>query len=214
MVDDKDIMKSGTTTVALVCKEGIVLCADKRATSGYLITNKKFDKIVTITDDIVITTAGTVSDVQLLTKLIRAELKLKSIRTGKEIMVKEAVNLLATMVYNNIRKLSLIPGISHFLVGGKDSSGFYAYDVGADGSVSPCDDFISSGSGSVMAFGVLETLYRKNMSVEEGVKLGVKSISAAIQRDIASGEGVDVVTVTRDGVKKVFTKEIDTRVIA
>jgi proteasome beta subunit len=190
-----------------------VLCADKRATSGYLITNKKFDKIVTITDDIVITTAGTVSDVQLLTKLIRAELKLKSIRTGKEIMVKEAVNLLATMVYNNIRKLSLIPGISHFLVGGKDSSGFYAYDVGADGSVSPCDDFISSGSGSVMAFGVSETLYRKNMSVEEGVKLGVKSVSAAIQRDIASGEGVDVVTVTRDGVKKVFTKEIDTKVV-
>lgn len=213
MVDDKEIMKSGTTTLALVCKDGIVLCADKKATSGYLITNKRFDKIVNITDDIVITTAGTVSDVQLMTKLVRAELKLKSIRTGKEILVKEAVNLLATMVYNNIRKMSLIPGISHFLVGGRDSTGYYAYDVGADGSISICDDFVSSGSGSVMAFGVLETLYKKNMSVDEGVKLGIKAVNAAIQRDIASGEGIDAVTITKDGVKKVFTKEIDTNII-
>src|SRR3989339_1417009 len=153
MVEDKDLMKTGTTTVALLCKDGIVLAADKRATSGYLISYKRFDKIINITDSIAVTVAGTVSDVQLLVKYLKAELKLKDIRTGRETSVKEAANLLANFVYNNIRKLSLIPGISHFIIGGKDPSGFHAYDIGADGSVTEIDDYNSSGSGSVMAFG-------------------------------------------------------------
>lgn len=212
MVEDKDIMKTGTTTVALVCKDGIVLCADKRVTSGYLIAYKKFEKITTITDNIAVTMAGTVSDVQLLTKLIRAELQLKKIRTKRETTVKEATNLLANLVYNNIRKLSLIPGISHFIVGGKDSSGFYAYDIGADGSVTPIDEYNSSGSGSVMAFGVLETLYKKELTVDEGIKLGVKAINAAVQRDIASGNGINVVTITKEGIKKALSMEIDAKI--
>jgi len=212
MVEDKDIRKTGTTTVALVCKDGIVLCADKRVTSGYLVAYKKYEKIVQITDDIAVTVAGTVSDVQLLTKLLRAELKLKDIRTNRKVDVKEAVNLLSSMVYNNIRKMSMIPGISHFIVGGKDHSGIYVYDIGADGSITYIDDYTSSGSGSVMAYGVLETLYKKGLTVEEGIKLGAKAINAAVQRDIASGNGIDIVSITKDGVKKVLSKTIDMKI--
>src|SRR3989338_3534729 len=126
--------KTGTTTIGLVCKDGIVLAADKRATSGYLISWKKFEKIITITENVAVTVAGTVSDVQLLVKYLKAELKLKDIRTGRETTVKEAASLLANFVYNNIRKYSLIPGISHFIVGGKDNSGFHLYDLSPDGS--------------------------------------------------------------------------------
>ena len=208
MIDDKELMKTGTTTLALQCKDGIVLAADKRATSGYLVSHKKFDKILNITDNIAVTVAGTVSDVQLLAKYIRAELKLKLIRTDRESTVKEAANLLAMLVYNNIRKLSLIPGISHFLIGGKDEEGFHIYDLAPDGSIIEVDDYTTSGSGSVMVYGVLETLYDKKISVEEGIKLAVKSINAAVQRDIASGNGIDVVAITKDGVKKDLSKEI------
>jgi proteasome beta subunit len=211
MLEDKEL-KTGTTTLALLCKDGIVLAADKRATSGYLIAHKKFDKIINITDNIAVTVAGTVSDVQLLAKYIKAELKLKQIRTYKESSVKEAANLLSMMVYNNIRKMSMIPGISHFIVGGKDEAGFHIYDLSPDGSIAEIDDYNTSGSGSVMVYGVLETLYKKNMSVEEGIKLAVKSINAAIQRDIASGNGINVVTITKDGVKNVLSKEIDTTI--
>ena len=214
MVEDKDIQKTGTTTVAMVCKDGAVLCADKRVTSGYLISFKKYEKIVPITDNISVTVAGTVSDVQLLTKLLKAELRLKDLRTNRESSVKEAVNLLSSMVYNNIRKFSVIPGISHFIVGGRDSTGIYVYDVGADGSVTEIDDYTSSGSGSVMAYGVLETLYQKDMTVSEAVKLGAKAINAAVQRDIASGNGIDIVAITKDGVKKVLSKIIDTKIEA
>jgi len=212
MIDDKNLMKTGTTTVALVCKDGIVLGADKRATSGYLIANKSFDKVMQITNELAVTVAGTVSDVQLLVKYIKSELKLKEIRTSRDNTVKEAANLLAMMVYGNIRKFSVIPGICHFILGGKDNSGLYLYDIGPDGSIAEIDDFVSSGSGSVMAYGVLETLYKKNMSVEEGVKIAVKSINAALQRDIASGNGLDIVTITKDGVKKVMTKIVNTSI--
>jgi|TARA_Y100000310_G_C20345394_1_gene651767 proteasome beta subunit len=212
MIEDRELMKTGTTTLALLCKDGIVLAADKRATSGYLIANKKFDKILSITDDIAVTVAGTVSDVQLLAKYIKAELKLKRIRTDRESTVKEAANLLSMMVYNNIRKLSLIPGISHFIVGGKDEQGFHIYDLSPDGSIAEIDDYNTSGSGSVMVYGVLETLYKKNMSMDEGIKLAAKSINAAVQRDIASGNGINIVTITKDGVKKVLSKDIDTRI--
>ena len=213
MVDDK-ALKTGTTTVALMCKDGVVMGADKRATSGYLIAHKKFDKIINISENIAVTVAGTVSDVQLLAKYIKAELKLKEIRTERKSTVKEAANLLAMMVYNNIRKLSIIPGISHFIVGGRDEYGFHVYDLSPDGSIAEIDDYNTSGSGSVMVYGVLETLYKKNMSIEEGTKLVIKSLSAAIQRDIASGNGIDIITITKDGVKKVFSKEIDTKIEA
>ncbi len=205
MMDDKHL-KTGTTTVAVLCKDGIVLAADKRVTSGYLISNKKFEKIFPIAEGIAVTVAGTVSDIQLLTKYIKAELSLKLIRTGREASVKEAVNLLAMFVYGNIRKYSIIPGISHFIVAGKDGNGFHGYDIAPDGSIIGIEDYTSSGSGSVLAYGVLETLYKPNMSVDEGVKLAVKAINAAVQRDIASGNGVDVVTITKDGVKKVYSQ--------
>ncbi len=211
MMEDKEL-KTGTTTIGIVCKDGLVLAADKRATSGYLISYKKFDKIINITSTIAVTVAGTVSDVQLLTKYLKAELKLKDLRTGRETTVREAANLLANFVYSNIRKFSLIPGISHFIVGGVDSTGYHLYDLSPDGSIVEIDDYISSGSGSVMAFGVLETLYKKGLTVEEGVKLAAKGVNAAVQRDIASGNGIDIVTITKDGVKKVFSKELELRI--
>jgi len=206
----ENYMKTGTTTVGLICKDGIVLAADRRATAGNLIVDKKAQKIHLITEDMALTTAGSVSDVQLLIKLIRAELNLKSVRAERKPNVKESVNLLAGFVYSNIRKLSLIPGLSHFLFAGKDSDGFHLYEIYPDGSLTTVDTYVSSGSGSVMVYGVLETLYKDDLKVEEGVKLAVKCINAALQRDSATGNGIDVVTITKDGVKTVFEKEIVT----
>jgi proteasome beta subunit len=212
MVDESNLKKTGTTTVGIVCKDGIVLCADKRVTSGYLISYKKFHKVAQISENIVVTVAGSVSDVQLLTKLIKAELQLKKIRGGRQASVKEAANLLSSLVYGSIRQMSMIPSISHFIIGGKDNKGFHCYDLSPDGSIIECDEYVSSGSGSVMAYGVLETLYKKDLSVEEGVKLGAKAINAAVQRDIASGNGIDIVTITEDGVNKLLSKEVDYKI--
>src|SRR3989338_168915 len=139
-------MKTGTTTVGLKCRDGIVLAADMRATSGNFIVNKSVTKIHKIADTMAVTMAGTVSDAMLLVRLIQAEIRLKNVRTIRETSVKEAANLLSAIVYANIRKFSLIPGISHFLLGGKDDSGYYLYDIFADGSLTEVDDYVSSGS--------------------------------------------------------------------
>ncbi len=211
-MDNDNVLKTGTTTVGIVCKDGVVLAADKRATAGHLIANKKADKVHAIADKIAVTTAGSVSDLQLLVKLGQAELRLKKIRTGQESSVKEAANLMARMVYSNIRKMSMLPGVSHFVLGGADETGFYIYDLFADGSITEVDDFISSGSGSVMAYGVLETLYKKGLTLDEGIKLAAKCVNAAIQRDSASGGGIDIVTINEKGLKKVVQKEIESKI--
>lgn len=202
-------MKTGTTTVGIVCKDGLILAADKRATAGTMIVSKDAEKIHLITDNIAVTTAGTVSDIQLLIKVIRAQLKLDHLRRGYAPKVSEGANFMANLVYNNIRKMSMIPGISQFLFAGVDETGYYLFDIFPDGSISRVNDFISSGSGSVFAYGVLEANYKNNLSIDEGMKLVTKAVNAAIQRDTGSGQGIDIVTITKEGAKKVFTKEID-----
>jgi proteasome beta subunit len=211
MGDNKEL-KTGTTTIGVVCKDGIVIAADKRATAGNFIVNKHIDMIYSISEDMVITMAGTVSDAQLLGKLVKAEVKLKQIRTGQKPNVIESANLLAGMVYQNIRKMSMIPGVSHFVLGGKDNSGFYLFDIFADGSITEVDDYISSGSGSVMAYGVLETLYKKDMGTQEAVKLIINAVNAALQRDSASGGGIDVVTITNEGTKRIISEKLEGKV--
>ncbi len=211
--DFKNITKKGTTTIGIVCKEGIVLAADKRVTlGGQIVSNKKVDKVVKITDNMAVTTAGSVSDIQLVVKLIKAELNLKRIRTNRDSTMKESVNLLGSIVYQNIRKFSPILAVTGFLVGGKDNEGLYLYNVGPDGSIMIEDDYSSVGSGMEFAYGVLDTLYKSGMSIQDGIKLGIKAVNAAMQRDTATGEGIDVVTITKEGVKKVLTKKVDYKV--
>jgi proteasome beta subunit len=205
-------VKKGTTTVGIVCKDGIVLAADKRASAGYLIADKKTEKIKQISEHMAITTAGLVSDAQLFTRIIRAQLKLLTIRKRKEPSVTEAANLLSSLSYANIRRPSMVPGIVGFLLGGHDPKGPHLFEIGIDGSVTESDDYRSDGSGSTVALGVLETLYKKDMTLEEGKEVALKAINAAIQRDLATGNGVDVITITSDGVKSVFRKELTVHV--
>ncbi len=213
MSDIQDYVKKGTTTVGIVCKEGIVLAADKRATAaGRIILNKNVQKVFKLTDDLAVTIAGTVSDIQLVTKLIKAEIELKTIRTGRKPNVKEVANLLGSIIYQNIRKFSTIPGVTAFLLAGRDASGLHLYELSPDGSIMKHDTFMADGSGFMHALGVLDTLYKKDLSLQEGIKMAVQAINAAIQRDAASGEGIDVLTVTKDGVKLVLAKKVDTTI--
>lgn len=206
MNKEQEFLK-GTTTVGLVCKDGIILAADRRATAGFIV-NKKARKIIQLTDTMAVTMAGLVSDAQLLSKLIKAELKLKDLQTNRTSNIKEAANLLGGMLYANIRKMSMVPGIVGFLLGGVDAQGFHLYDLGIDGSITEADDYVSDGSGSVFAIGVLETLYKKGITIDEGIKVAVKALSAALQRDTATGNGIDILTITDKGLNMVIEKEV------
>ncbi len=205
-------MKTGTTTVAIVAKDCIVLAADKRATAGNFIAGKKVDKILPVAEKMALTTAGSVSDIQLLVKLIKAELSLRKLKNGRPNRVKEATNLVSGLVYNNIRRFTMIPGVVHFLFAGYDDTGVHLYDIYPDGSISEIDDFVASGSGGTFAFGVFDAQYKKDMTQEQAVELAIKAINSALQRDSASGDGLDVVLVNKHGVKKLMTKDLSVKI--
>lgn len=208
-MEDTKYVKTGTTTVGIVCKDGIVMAADNRATAGHMIVDNDIQKVQQITDNLVITFAGTASEALMLSRVLKSELKLKKIRNQMEVSVKEAANLMSRMVYSTIRRPSMIPGVAHIIMGGKDESGYYLYDIFPDGTLSPCPQYIASGSGSPFVFGVLENKYKKDITVAEGIELVQECITASMARDSASGNGIDVITITEEGTKQVADKKVN-----
>lgn len=208
---EQKIVKTGTTTLGMVCKDGLVIAADKRATVGHMIANKNTEKVVLINDRMVVTTAGNASDAQLLCKIFRAQVKLEEMRRGKNLKIKEAASLLGSLVYGNVRRPSMIPGITGFIMGGVDSEGFGLYELFYDGTTTCYPKFICSGSGSAFALSYLDSHYKQTITINEGKNIAIKAVNAAMHRDSASGDGVDVVVITKEGAKKIFTEKVDSR---
>ena len=205
-MSNENILKTGTTTVGILGKDCVVLAADKRVTAGHLIADKNVTKIMPVSSSIAITIAGSVADIQLLTKVLKAELKIKDLRNSRDSTVKEAANLLGGMQYRQLRSVG---GAGHFLIAGFDKAP-RLYDIFVDGSVIDSSEtgFVASGSGTTFAYGLIEDLYKKSMTEDEAVDLAVRAVHSATKRDTASGQGVDVVVITKDGIKKHATKKI------
>ena len=210
MVSNEDIQKnilhSGTSLVGIVCKDGVVMAGDKKATAGgQIVMQKNAEKVVKINDYILTSGTGVSSDIDLMQKLIAAELKLKELRDKSRPSVKEAANLIAMMLYKNIRQPSMIQFVAGLMVGGYNEDGAAElYSVEPAGSVMRVKDFDANfSSGMPYILGLLERQYKRNMSVEDGVKLAIEAIKSSSERDMASGYGVDVFTITKDGIKQV-----------
>jgi len=210
---EKEKLKTGTTIVGVVGKDSIALAADRRVTlAGRIVVDKKFHKIMEVNDQLLVAMTGSVSDAQLMTRYLRANLKLNELKRNKPNDIKESVNFLANILYGSARQF--IPSIVGFLVAGRDEKGVHLYEVGADGSVIQYDDYVSDGSGMMYATGTFEANYRKNMTSQEIVKLAVQAVNSAMQRDAASGNGIEVYQITKDSIKKVFEKEISSMISA
>lgn len=209
---EQEVLKTGTTTIGLVCKDGIILAADKRITAGHSIMGG-IKKVLPVGKRFAITIAGTASDALMLTRYLRAEIRLKELRSQNQVTVREAANLLAQFVFSNVRRMSVIPGITHFLFAGHDKDGVSLYDVFPDGTSTKIENYFCSGSGSVYAYGLIDGSYTEQMTLEEGAALAKKAIRSAIIRDSASGNGYDIVAISKDGVKEVesveFSPQID-----
>ncbi|MBR9676605.1 hypothetical protein GOV04_00500 [Candidatus Woesearchaeota archaeon] len=205
-IKDK-IHKTGTTTLVIKCADGIVVGADMRRTLGGQIRAGKVEKIHYLTDNVITTWAGNVSDIQLLTKLIKAELRLKELRTNNQATMKEIANLVAGIVYQHIRTPAMWLAVTSFSVAGFDAKGYSAYEIGIDGSVSEIDTFDAGGSGMFFVMGSLEKEYHDSLTTEQGIKLAEKALQSSIGRDVASGDGYIIYTVKQDTIKKVFEKE-------
>ncbi|MCX8179287.1 MAG: archaeal proteasome endopeptidase complex subunit beta [Candidatus Aenigmarchaeota archaeon] len=198
-------LKSGTTTVGIVCKDGIVLAAEKKATLGYLVASKDDTKIVQITSHIAMTQAGAVGDLQILARFLKAESALYELRENRKISVNAAASLLANILYGG----RWFPYLVQIILAGYDEKGPQLFILHPDGSKLEERKFFSTGSGSPIAFGVLEVFYKDGITVEEAKKIAVKSVKAAIERDIASGgKGIDLAVIDKNGFKMASEEEV------
>src|SRR4030042_3873005 len=206
----KNILKTGTTILGIVCKDGVVMASDRQTSAGTMVVNKNSEKTKKINDYLLISGTGMVSDIQRTEKVLTAELKLKELRSKTRPNVKQAANLTATMLYSGIRQPSMIPTQMGSLIGGFNEDGTCElYSIEPAGSVVKVEDFDANfGSGMPYVLGLLERQYKKGMSVEDGVQLAVECIKSSTQRDMGSGFGIDVFTITKSGIKKVVSQEI------
>lgn len=194
----------GTTTVGLVFQGGVVLASEMRATMGYLIASKKAKKIYQISDKIGMTTAGGVGDAQQIARLMTVECSLYHIRRGRTMTVAAVATLLSNILNNN----RYYPYYVQLLVGGMDDDGPKLYAVDALGGASKEEEMVATGSGSPMAFGVLEDRYRSDMNEEEAISLAVRAVRSAMKRDAGSGEGIHVVVITKEAYREIKDQEV------
>lgn len=184
----------GTTTVGLVFDSGVILATEKRATMGSMIASKRAKKVYQVADRIGMTTAGGVGDAQQLARILTVECNLYQIRRSRAITVGAA----STLLSNYLNQNRYFPYYVQLLVGGIDEKGPSVYSVDAMGGATKESDIVSTGSGSPMAYGVLEDRYHPDMDEEEAIGLAVRALKSAMKRDSASGEGIHVVVITKE----------------
>jgi len=206
----KSILKTGTTILGIVCTNGVVMASDRQVTAGNIVVNKNFPKTNQINDYLLVSWTGGVADAQRLSKLIAAELRLKELKSRSRPTVKHAANLVASITYSSIRQPTMIPNIVGTMVAGFNEDGSAElYTIEPAGSVVKVEDYDANfGSGMPYVLGLLERQYKKNISVKEGAELAVEALKSSTQRDVGSGHGIDVFTITKEGIKKVVSQEI------
>jgi len=197
-------LSTGTTTVGMACSDGIVMASDRRATMGYFIANKDIPKIYQIDDSLAMTIAGGVGDAQALIRLMQAESSLYKFKHGKQIPVKSAASLLSNLLHN----YRFYPFYVQLLIGGYDGEKAEVYSLDAIGGMTG-EKYVSTGSGSPIAYGLMEEMYKDGGSVKDNLRAAAKSIAAAMKRDAATGEHVDLITVTKSGFKRYDRADIE-----
>ncbi len=204
------ILKTGTTILGIVCKDGVVMASDRQSTAGNIVMSKRSEKTKQINDYLLFAGTGMVSDIQRTAKLLAAELKLKELRSKSRPTVRHAASLLASIIYSQIRQPSMIPSMVGSLIGGFNEDGkAELYTIEPAGSVILVEDYDANfGSGMPYVLGLLERQFKKSMTLQEGVELAKEAIKSSTQRDVGSGHGVDIFTITKEGIKKVFEQEI------
>lgn len=188
----QSMILKGTTTVGVVCEDGIILAADKRATAGYYIASKRVKKIFKIDDYIAGTMAGGVADAQHFLEAIRYMASLYKYNNKRPISVKSAATLASNILFNMRPYVFLVESI----IAGVDNQGPSMYSIDFFGTITQ-EQCIGRGSGSPIALGVLESEFKPRMNVSAALPIIIKALNAALKRDPFTGEGIDIVVITK-----------------
>jgi proteasome beta subunit len=194
------LVVKGTTTIGVVCKDGVILASDTRVTMGYFVAHKQGKKVYKIDDHIGMTIAGSVADAQKVIDIITANAQLYRINLNRPMPINSAARMTSNLLFS-ARGL-----MAQILVGGVDDSGPHLYNLDPYGSLTE-EKVTSTGSGSPLAIGVLEDKFKEGMTVKEALPIIARAVNAAMKRDIASGNNYNIIVIDTKGYKELTDAE-------
>ena len=191
----------GTTTVGLVCTDGVILSSDTRVTMGYFVAHKTGKKIYQIDDHIGMTISGGVADAQYVVEVLKVNAKLYKLNNGRNMPIQSAARLVSNVLFSARGGL-----MAQILVGGVDPTGPHVFSLDPFGSLIE-EKCVATGSGSPIAYGVLEDKYKEGSTIKDMLPVVVRAVDSAMKRDIASGNNYDIALITKEGYSSLSTKE-------
>ncbi len=203
MSKEQGILK-GTTTVGVVCKDGVILGTDTRATMGNFIASKRAKKVYQITENLAMTIAGGVAAAQKVVEILKVNASLYELEKNRRMPVSSAARLVQSILFSNREVGAPLP--LQAIIGGYDETGPHVYNLDPYGSMLE-EKMVSTGSGSPYAYGVLESQFKEDCSVDDMLKVVVKAVDSAMKRDVASGDSFDVAIINDDGFRELSPEE-------
>lgn len=194
------LVLKGTTTIGVVCKNGVILASDTRVTMGYYVAHKQGKKVYKIDNHIGMTIAGSVADAQKVIDIITANAQLYRINLNRPMPINSAARMTSNLLFS-ARGL-----MAQIIVGGVDDTGPHIYSLDPFGSLTE-EKMTTTGSGSPLAIGVLEDKFREDMTVDEALPIIGRAVNAAMKRDIASGDNYNIIVIDQQGYRELTTQQ-------
>lgn len=203
---DRLVLK-GTTTVGVVCKDGVILASDTRVTMGFYVAHKHGKKIYRIDDHLAMTIAGSVADAQRTVDILTADAQLYKLNMGRPLPVSSAARLIANLLFSS----RYAPLLTQVLIGGVDDTGPHVFSLDPFGSLTE-EKCVATGSGSPIAYGILDDRYKEDVSVKEFLPIIVKAVNSAMKRDAASGDSFNVAVIDGKGYRE-LTEDVKKKLL-
>lgn len=192
----------GTTTVGAITRDGVILASDTRVTMGSLIVHKKGKKVFKIDDHLAMTISGAVADAQKTVATLRANARMYRLQRRTSMPVRAAARLVANLFFSH----RLFPFMAQIIMGGLDSSGPHLFSIDPFGSITE-EKFVATGSGSPVAYGILEEKFKEDLPLEEAIPIVAQALRSAMKRDVGTGDNLDIVVIGKDGYRELNTEE-------
>jgi proteasome beta subunit len=183
----------GATALGMIYGDGVVLAADRRASYGTFILSKNARKVFKITNTIGLSSAGVISDIQTILREAKYGANMFRLQTNREMNARALAKLISNILFSN----RLAPLFTQLIIGGFDRGEKSVIVMDALGSIVE-DKYAAVGSGSELALGILEATYKDDMSYDEAKGQVLKTVRSALERDSASGNGIDMLFISKE----------------
>jgi len=198
----RELVLKGTTTVGVICKDGVILASDTRVTMGYFVAHHKGKKVYRIDDHLAMTISGVVADAQRAVEILKVNAQLYRLNTARPMPVGSAARLIANLLFSS----RYAPLVAQVLIGGMDDSGPHVFSIDPLGSITE-EKCVATGSGSPIAYGVLEDKYKQDAPIKDMLPIVVRAVDSAMKRDSASGDSFDISIIDKKGYRELSEKE-------